>query len=79
MTGYYKTYFFRYLNASQETRDASVKHWTRVHLENMASGRDDLILFSGKMLGSAMLAQKFVDFKTKNGTVKNPVLVGKGI
>lgn len=79
MTGYYKTWFFRYLNATNETRQASINHWTKCHIENMASGRDDLVLFSGKMLGAALLAEKFLQFKTKSGTINNPVLVGKNI
>ena len=63
---YYKKWFFRYLQADQETRKASVEHWTRVHAQNVLSGREDLIIFSAKMLGSAALAEKYYQFKHKN-------------
>lgn len=53
---YYHTYFLRYLAASPELREASRQHWTRVHAENVLSGREDLIIFSAKMLGAIALA-----------------------
>ena len=71
---YYKTYFFRYLHADEATRKASIEHWTRCHAKNVLSGREDLIIFSAKMLGSAVLAQKYIDFK--NG---QNIIVGGGL
>lgn len=60
---YYKTYFFRYLKADPETRVASIEHWTKCHIENILAERDDLIIFSAKMLAAAVLAEKYASFK----------------
>lgn len=60
---YYKTYFFRYLKADQKTRAASINHWIKCHAENVLSERDDLIIFSAKMLAAALLAEKYAQFK----------------
>ena len=57
---YYERYFYNYIQASPEIRKASKEHWQRVHVENMKTGRDDLILFSGKMLGSIIQAEKYL-------------------
>ena len=60
---YYKEWFFRYLRADEDTRKASIEHWTEKHAENVLTGREDLIIFSAKMLGSAALAEKYIQFK----------------
>ena len=50
MTDYYKTYGMRYAAANDDMRRAAREHWTRCHAENLRSGRNDLIIFSGQIL-----------------------------
>ena len=57
---YYKTYMMRDIMADTETRAASKKHWTECHIKNMASGRDDLIIFSAKILGAIAAAEELI-------------------
>ena len=57
---YYKTYMMRYIMADTATRAASKKHWTECHIKNMASGRDDLIIFSAKILGAIAAAEDLI-------------------
>ena len=47
---YYEQYKERYAAADEETRKASKDHWQRVHAKNLASGRQDLIIFSAQIL-----------------------------
>lgn len=60
---FYKKYFFMYLQADEATRQASIDHWTEKHAENILADRDDLIIFSAKMLAAATLAQKYARIK----------------
>lgn len=53
---YYKDYFLRYIAADIETRKESRQHWLKCHAQNIASGREDLIIFSAKILGAISLA-----------------------
>lgn len=57
MTNYYKTYYDRYLAADARTRAESKAHWIACHKKNIASGRDDLIVFSGQILAEIALAE----------------------
>ena len=57
---YYKTYMKRYLMADPETRAVSKKHWTKCHIENIVSGREDLIIFSAKILGAIAAAEELI-------------------
>ena len=57
---YYKTYLMRYLMADAEARAASKKHWTECHIKNIASGREDLIIFSAKILGAIAAAEELI-------------------
>ena len=57
---YYKTYMTRYIMADTETRAASKKHWIECHIENIASGREDLIIFSAKILGAIAVAEELI-------------------
>ena len=52
---YYEDYKKRYAAADEKTKKASREHWKRVHAENLASGREDLIIFSAQIL--AMICQ----------------------
>lgn len=53
---YYKDYFLRYIAADSATRAESRQHWLKCHAQNIASGREDLIIFSAKILGAISLA-----------------------
>ena len=57
---YYKEYVERYMLASQELRDDAKRHWIECHKKNLAAKRDDLIIFSSKMLASITLADDLV-------------------
>ncbi len=53
---YYKDYFLRYIAADEATRAESRQHWLKCHAHNIASGREDLIIFSAKILAAISLA-----------------------
>lgn len=53
---YYKTFFARYINSDAETRAASRDHWIKCHIKNIESGREDLIIFSAKILAAITMA-----------------------
>ena len=57
---YYEMHFVRYLQADKETRKASRDHWLKCHRENIKADRDDLIIFSAKMLASIDLADAII-------------------
>ena len=57
---YYEDHFLKYLTAPQETRQASREHWLKCHAENLKNKRDDLIIFSAKMLASIDLADEYL-------------------
>lgn len=52
MKEYYRDAARRYLAAPPELRKASREHWTRHHVENLKSGRQDLIIFSAQILAA---------------------------
>ena len=56
-TNYYATYAIRYYEADQQTRNDAKRHWQECHADNLRSGREDLIIFSAKMLGSIEMAE----------------------
>lgn len=58
---YYKDYFLRYISANTAVREASRKHWLKCHAENVLSGREDLIIFSAKILASISLADDMLE------------------
>lgn len=53
---YYKVYIERYKTAPQEMQQQSREYWTKVHAENMQSGRHDLIIFSAQILAAITAA-----------------------
>ena len=57
MTNYYHEYYERFLAADARTRAESKAHWIACHKKNIASGRDDLIIFSAKILAAIALAE----------------------
>ena len=58
---YYKNYFLRYISASAAEREESRQHWLKCHAENICSGRDDLIIFSAKILAAISLADDMLE------------------
>ena len=52
---YYKTHALRYFLADEKTKQASREHWERVHIENVNSGREDLIIFSARIIANIAL------------------------
>ena len=58
MGNFYEDYGKRYRACQDEERKAAAReHWTRIHRENLKTGRLDLIIFSAQML-SAMGIEK---------------------
>lgn len=57
---FYKQYMERYMMADVGTRKSAKQHWVKCHLENVASGRDDLIIFSAKILGAIDVADELM-------------------
>lgn len=55
---YYEQYKERYAAADEKTRKASREHWQRVHAENLASGRQDLIIFSAQILAMICVVEQ---------------------
>ena len=57
---FYKQYMERYMMADVGTRKSAKQHWVKRHLENVASGRDDLIIFSAKILEAIDVADELM-------------------
>lgn len=57
---FYETYYLRYLQADTDTRRQSRDHWLNVHKANMATGRDDLTIFSAQILARITLADEYL-------------------
>ena len=53
---FYEQYFIRYMCASDDMRRECKAHWEKCHSANVASGREDLIIWSGKILSMIALA-----------------------
>lgn len=54
---FYENQIIRYLESDSETRQKSKEHWLKCHAENVLSGRDDLIMFTSKILAAYMFAE----------------------
>ena len=54
---YYRNYFIRAYNATPETRRASLEHWNKMHAENKALKRFDLIIFSAEHIAAIKAAE----------------------
>lgn len=67
MMDFYNRYFLAYLDATEDKRTEALAHWTRCDKKNRESGREDLWIFSTKMLYTIIMAQTVIDkFKTMN-------------
>ena len=53
---YYKVYLERYKASPKKLQQESREYWTRIHAENMQSGRHDLIIFSAQILAAITAA-----------------------
>lgn len=54
---YYKTVYERYKKANKKIQRAGLEYWIARHAENINAGREDLIIFSSKMIATIILAQ----------------------
>ena len=54
---FYESYYNMYMNGDPTTRVKSKAYWIRRHKENLTSGRQDLIIFSGQILAMISLAE----------------------
>ena len=57
---FYNSYVIRFLEANEATRAACKDHWTTCHMANTKAHRDDLTIFSGKILASISIAEKII-------------------
>ena len=60
-TQFYERYFLMYLEASQEQRDEAKRHWMMCHRQNIKADRQDLIIFSAKILFMIDMAQEYIE------------------
>lgn len=58
---FYSSYTVRYIEADERCRKESKDHWLRCHAENVASGREDMIIFSSKILAAISLAEAIIE------------------
>lgn len=54
---YYESLGERYRAASPEVRAASKAHWLKCHKENLASGRQDMIIFTAQILAQISMVE----------------------
>ena len=64
---FYNSYVIRFLEANETDREACKDHWTTCHAANIKAHRDDLTIFSGKILASISIAEKIIDEQRKGG------------
>lgn len=57
MTDFYTSSAIRYYETDAETRKAALNHWEKCHIENIKSGRQDLIIYSSQMLAAIHAAE----------------------
>lgn len=58
---FYSSHTVRYIEADTQSRKESKDHWLRCHAENVASGREDMIIFSSKILAAISLAEAIIE------------------
>ena len=54
---YYERYYEMFKNSNAEMRKASKEHWLKCHSENVASKREDLIIFSARILATIAMVE----------------------
>lgn len=63
---YYKQYMVNYLSMDDAMQLRAKLHWTRCHLNNIASGRQDLIIFSAQILKAIESADEILSSRAAN-------------
>ncbi len=58
---FYSSHTVRYIEADDQTRKESKAHWLKCHAENLASGREDMIIFTSKILAAISLAEAILE------------------
>lgn len=58
---FYSLLTIRYIEADEHSRKESKDHWLRCHAENVASGREDMIVFTSKILAAISLAEAITE------------------
>lgn len=58
---FYSSHTIRYIEADAQSRKESKDHWLKCHAENVASGREDMIIFSSKILAAISLAEAIIE------------------
>lgn len=58
---FYSSHTIRYIEADTQSRKESKDHWIKCHAENVASGREDMIIFSSKILAAISLAEAIIE------------------
>lgn len=57
---FYNSYVIRFLEANETTRAECKEHWANCHAANLKAHRDDLTIFSGKILASISIAEEII-------------------
>lgn len=57
MYNYYDSFLVRYIEADEVQRQKSKEHWLKCHMENVKSGRKDLIMFTEQILSRISIAE----------------------
>lgn len=55
--GFYEAYKWNYLAADAKTRAEAKAHWIKCHEQNIASGREDMMIYSAQILAAIALAE----------------------
>ena len=57
---FYNTRIMLYIEADSESREISKKHWQKCHAANLALGREDMIIFTAKILAAIEIAEAII-------------------
>lgn len=68
---FYGTHYKRYLNADDETRECTKKHWIRCHANAIVSKNETMILHSARILAAYALADNGMPYGTDDNAVRH--------
>lgn len=57
---FYSSYTVRYIEADTQSRKESKDHWLKCHAANIADDRNDLYIFTSKILAAITLAEAII-------------------
>ena len=57
---FYSNYTVRFIESDSTTREESKAHWQNMHAKNLASGREDMIIFTAKILAAIEIAEAII-------------------